>query len=205
MKVNMGSVLMAGLLSAVGTNAWAALPQPSPGQWLIQPEVRMNGRDVTGMMGVLQEQLISNLPAKQRDRLPPAARQPLEEPKQVCVSPKQAKMLADPEGALKVWGKELAGQGCTITKHAVSGNKVTFEGQCSQDAKVFQGDVTGELLYHSNRHLSGKVSGTGAPVGGVAGGLQGALQAAGQSLRTELLADMQWQGANCAIGRSPVD
>lgn len=203
MKTSVGSV-MACLLAAASAGAWAALPEPAPGLWRVKPEVSMNGRDVTRMMGALQAQLMSQLPAEQRDRLPPVARQPFEEDKLVCVSPKDAKMLADPERALAVWGKELAGQGCAITRHAVSGNTVTFEGECREDAKVFQGDVEGELVYHSNRHVSGKVSGNGVPgAGGWANVLQGAVQTAAQSLRTELTADMQWQGEDCAKARPP--
>lgn len=202
MKASLGSAGLACVLVLAGTSAGAALPEPEPGLWQIKPEVRMNGRDVTNMMGALQAQLMAQLPAEQRERLPPVARQPLQETRQVCVSSKDAGVLADPEGALAMWGKELDKQGCSIGNHAVSGNTVTFEGECRNDGKVFQGEVEGELVYHSSRRITGKVLGNGVPgMGDWARMLQGAAQAAAQSLRTELTVDMQWQGTDC--GNAP--
>ncbi|MCB5362891.1 DUF3617 family protein [Pusillimonas sp. CC-YST705] len=188
----------------LATNLRAEVPEPEPGLWHIKPEMRMNGRDVTQMMGALQAQLMAQLPAEQRERLPPIAKQAIQETKQVCVSAKDAKLLADPERALALWGKELADKGCKMGGHAVSGNTVTFEAQCPPGGKVFQGDVQGEFVYHSSRSIGAKVQGNGLPgAGGWADILQGAAQATSRALKSELIMDMQWQGKDCA-GAPPV-
>jgi len=180
-------------------NVAAEVPEPEPGLWHIKPEMRVNGRDVTQMMGALQAQLMAQLPAEQRERLPPIAKQAIQESKQVCVSAKEAKLLADPERALALWSKELADKGCKMGDYAVSGNTVTFEAQCPPGGKVLQGDVQGEFVYHSSRSIGAKVQGIGLPgTGGWTDILQGAAQATSRDLKSELIMDMQWQGKDCA-------
>lgn len=178
MKADWRSVLLGLMLGIVTVPTQAALPQPAVGLWRVAPEMRMNGQNISKMISALRE------------------------PKEVCVAAQGAKMLADPEGALALWGKDLADKGCVIERHAVIGNKVTFEGVCKGKDSLFQGNVSGELLYHSKHEISAKLLGAGLPaLGGWAGALQNAAKAAGQAIRAELTAQMQWQGEAC--GNAP--
>lgn len=174
MRAGWNNVVLACLLAAWMVPAGAALPEPEAGLWQLEPEVRMNGQNVSQMVGALRA------------------------PRQVCVSAEDARMMADPERALALWGGSLAEKGCVVDRLSVAGSTLNFAGACRGEGSVFQGDVDGELVYHSRRHVSGKLLGKGMPaLGGWAEALRGAAQAAGQTLRTELKVQMQWQGAAC--------
>lgn len=197
MNKRMQMVWLAGLWTVTSSMAMAALPEPEPGLWQMKAQMRLNGQDLTPMLKALQLQLMSQVPADQRDQAASLAENILDS-EQICLTPKQAKELADPKRALTRWADDLIDSGCQIDQHRVSGNRVSFEGQCRQaKGSHYAGDIQGEVTYHEPRRLSGKFQGDGQLAMGDLSGLLGSIGGKSSSLRTELAFDMNWLGTDC--------
>lgn len=184
--------------------AMAALPIPAAGLWKVQPDLVVNGRNLTRDIRLIQQQIGNSLPREQRARIA-GAFGGLGVPRAICLTPEHARRLMDPQRAVAMWGKEIQRSGCEIQSLSTSGNVITLKGVCKpmEDGNGFQGDVDGRITYQDAHRMIGVFTGLGTFRLG--GGLGALLLAGGQSLlddgsgpmRSELSADMMWQGKDC--------
>lgn len=132
-----------------------------PGQWEIQSQSEIEGRDLTPVMHRIKQQAGAFLNEQQRKKLD------LYDPNQFaeCLTAKQANLFADPHKGLDLLASSL-GQ-CQLQLDGQTATSIQFSGTCDATKQGIAGRLQGELHYISTTLAKGYVEGKGtmpAPV-----------------------------------------
>lgn len=178
----------------------AALPTPEAGLWQVESDTILNGRNITQDIQAMQQEMLKQLPPDQREMY---AQHFDHGGSKVCLTPEQAGLMADPNRAVALLGKDMEEAGCQMGVDSVSGSRIKLKGACSPEAGQagFKGSISGDVTYHDARHISGLYAGDGTMD---VSELNAALQAGGMpsvpvdaSMKSEFRFNMTWQGKDC--------
>lgn len=147
---------------------WIPMVMASPmavklksGQWEIQSQSQIEGRDLAPVMHRIKQQAAAFLNEQQRKKLE------LYDPNQFteCLTAQQADLFADPDKGLDLLASSL-GQ-CQLQLDGQTATSIQFSGTCDATKQGIAGRLRGELHYTSETMARGYVEGKGtipAPV-----------------------------------------
>lgn len=129
--------------------------QPKAGQWLVTTKTMVNGKDIGPQLALIKNQVAAFLSDKQKETLNRY------DPSQftMCLSSSDAAMLSDPEKNLQAIN-DVLGQ-CDLQLTGQTANSMSFSGYCTASTQGIEGEVTGQITYHSDTNVTAVIEGVG--------------------------------------------
>lgn len=126
-----------------------------PGQWEIQSQSHIEGKDISPLMHSIKQQAALFLNERQRKKLNEY------DPNQFveCLSPEQAQLFSDPKQAITRLSQAL-GQ-CQLQLNDQTATSIRFSGTCDATKHGIAGHIQGQVNYDSSTAVHGYVQGKG--------------------------------------------
>lgn len=186
------------LLATISTSSYAApfAVQPKAGQWEITTQTLAEGKDIGPKLNLIKQQAAAFLKPKQLEKLNKYDPSQFNE----CLTSKQVAVLSDPQKSLDFISQALGQCELQIDRQETAQSRLHFSGYCNEPKHGIEGDVEGQIQYHSPTEASGYVEGVGSLPPPIQLMLVGRMQPQ-IHLRNNFKA--QWQQAQCLVIGTP--
>lgn len=185
-------------LTVVTASSYAApfTVQPSAGQWEITTQTLAEGKDIGPQLNLIKQQAATFLKPEQLEKLNRYDPRQFNE----CLSVKQATVLSDPQKSLDFVSQALGQCELQIDSQDTAKSTMVFSGYCNEPKHGIEGNVKGQIQYHSATEASGFVEGVGTLPAAIQLILIGRMQ---QQIHIRNNFRAQWQQAQCSVIGTP--
>lgn len=185
-------------VAAATTSSYAApfAVQPKAGQWEITTQTLAEGKDIGPKLNLIKQQAAAFLKPKQLEKLNRYDPRQFSE----CLTAKQATVLSDPQKSLDFVSQALGQCELQIDSQDAAQSSLRFSGYCNEPKHGIEGNVKGQIQYHSPTDASGFVEGIGTLPPPIQLMLVGRMQ---PQIHIRNNFNAQWQQAQCSVTGTP--